>query len=78
MKQFITPDVLANQVRMQRAAFRGTFIFVDGFSDERFYSLFLNESACKIIITHGRSQVFAACRILTSAGFVGFFWCGRC
>jgi Protein of unknown function (DUF4435) len=72
MKQFITPDVLANQVRMQRAAFAGSFVFVEGISDERFYSLFTDSNACKIIIAHGRLQVIAVCGILDQASFIGF------
>ncbi len=72
MKQFITPDVLANQVRMQRAAFAGSFVFVEGISDERFYSLFTDSTACKIIIAHGRLQVIAVCGILDQASFIGF------
>lgn len=72
MKQYITPDVLANQVRMQRAAFTGAFVFVEGVSDERFYSLFFDSDSCKIIITHGRPQVLAVCAILDRACFVGF------
>lgn len=58
---------------MQRSAFAGAFVFVEGISDERFYSLFLDSSACKIIICHGRPQVFATCNILESSHFAAFF-----
>ena len=72
MKKFITPDVLANQVRMLRSAFKWAFMFVEGDSDERFYSLFTDSQTCKIIICHGRPHVFRVCQILEQNQFNGF------
>ena len=71
MKGYINGDTLANEARMRRAVFKGAFLFVEGESDERLYGIFANYDKCKIIICHGRENLFDACRILREAGIVG-------
>ena len=71
MKGFINGDTLANEARMRRAVFKGTFLLVEGESDERLFGIFVDYVHCQIIISHGRENLFDACRILDQAGVVG-------
>jgi len=43
MREFITVDREANAIRLQRSAFKGTFLLVEGSSDKIFYQLFVDK-----------------------------------
>jgi hypothetical protein len=71
MRQSINPHTLANEARMRRAAFKGSFMYVEGPSDQKFYGMFVDGSHCQIIIAHSRSNVIEACSILVADHFRG-------
>ncbi len=60
MKRFITHHDIANQVRMTRSAYSGTFVIVEGDSDARVYKKFVDRDHCRVIPAHGKSNVLNA------------------
>lgn len=71
MKQFLNQHTLANDARMRRALFAGTFVFAEGTSDAKLYGMFIDKNECQIIIAHNRFNVVEACRVLESDNFAG-------
>ena len=72
MRQFLNANTLANDVRMRRSVWKIAFLFVEGESDERLYSIFVGSSTCQIVVSHGRANLIEACEILNADGFKGF------
>ncbi|SRR6266478_342623 len=72
MKEFLSGDTIANELRMRRSGFTGAFMLVEGNSDERLYSAFVDASACQIKICLGRESLLAATAILDTDRFAGF------
>jgi len=71
LKQYITGHTLANDARMRRIKFDGSFLFVEGDSDDRLYGIFLHRGECQIIICYTRGNVVDVCLILNEAKFDG-------
>jgi len=71
MRQSINPYTLANDARMRRASFKGTFLYVEGVSDEKLYGIFVNHDLCQLIIAHSRENALRAIEMLHDSGFVG-------
>lgn len=59
---WISKNYLANTVRMSR--FRGSFLFVEGISDSKFFKKFLNTRRCRILYGKSKQIVLEALRIL--------------
>lgn len=72
MRQFLNGNTLANDVRMRRSVWKVAFLFVEGDSDERLYSIFVDSRTCQVIVSHGRANLIEACEILSAHGFKGF------
>jgi hypothetical protein len=56
---------------MRRQVFSGTFLYVEGASDGKFYGMFTDQVHCQIIVAHNRFNVIEACRILEMEKFAG-------
>jgi len=54
VRDFITVDRVANQIRLRREIYPGTFLLVEGRSDQTFYERFIDKLACELVITAGK------------------------
>jgi hypothetical protein len=65
VREFLTDDRDANQVRLRRSTFSGTFLLVEGTSDKVFYERFIDKIACQVVIMAGKpSSKFKAIAVL--------------
>jgi len=48
MQEYITSYSIANEIRMIRSAFSGSFVIVEGDIDKKVYQNFIDPTACKI------------------------------
>lgn len=71
MREAITANRVANQIRLSRSQFLGTFLIVEGDTDKRFYSRFTEAEACRTVIAYGRENAVAASEMLERGGFAG-------
>ena len=72
MKEHITTYEIANEVRLVRDQYPGTFLIVEGkVADLRMYGRFVDTKFCQIIPAHSKDNVIGAIEILDKAGFVG-------
>ncbi|MTJ55538.1 DUF4435 domain-containing protein [Anabaena sp. UHCC 0253] len=54
MREFLTVDRVANQIRLRRSTYAGTFLLVEGSSDKTFYERFVDKLGCELVITAGK------------------------
>jgi len=71
MKEYQTPHVLANRVRMRRTSYKGTILVVEGDTDVRVYKGFTDENSCMIVPAHGKDNAVGALKILEYECFQG-------
>ncbi|HLO85714.1 MAG TPA: DUF4435 domain-containing protein [Nostocaceae cyanobacterium] len=67
----MTPERLADQIRLRRSAHSGTFIIVEGADDEKFYERFVDQQNCKLAIADGKDNAIGALKILETGNFTG-------
>jgi len=67
----VTPDRIANQVRMRRSSHKGSFLIVEGRSDKLVYERFIDGTNCEFSIASGKDNAVAAIRILEQDNFAG-------
>jgi len=73
MREFITPDRIANQIRMRRSSHKGSFLIVEGRNDKLVYDRFIDDTKCEFSIASGKENAVAAIRILEQDNFAGVF-----
>lgn len=56
MREYLTAIDISNQVQMHRTAFDGTFLLVEGVTDERLFEKFTSESV-RIVECHSKDNV---------------------
>lgn len=72
MKDDIKANHLANEIRMTRTQFRGSFLIVEGqTADFRIYKRLVDPKQAKIIPAHNKDRALAALKILENADFDG-------
>lgn len=71
MREEITPEILASEIRMERAQFPGLFLIVEGETDEEVYGKFIDQKNCQIILTNGKEDALELLNILESSRFDG-------
>ncbi|MDC0833894.1 putative cytoplasmic protein [Geitlerinema sp. FC II] len=76
MRDLLSADRYANQIRLRRSTYNGTFLLVEGSSDKTFYSRFVDRSVCELVSVSGKPSskvlVIEALRILESdSNFLG-------
>ncbi|MGB3561065.1 MAG: DUF4435 domain-containing protein [Geitlerinemataceae cyanobacterium] len=65
MRDFLTPERVANKIQLLRTTFYGSFLLVEGSSDKVFYQRFVHSTECKLEITAGKpSSKIRAIKIL--------------
>ncbi|EAW38055.1 DUF4435 domain-containing protein [Lyngbya sp. PCC 8106] len=71
MREFITPDRVANKIRLMRTQFQGSFLIVEGDTDARFYKNLVNKEKCRVASANGKKNVIQVLDILESDEFLG-------
>ena len=54
MRDLLSVDRVANQIRLRRSTYLGTFLLVEGSSDKIFYERFIDKSACELVSVSGK------------------------
>ena len=57
MREYITSDDICNQICMERTVFNGTFLVVEGVTDERLFEKFVDKDQVRIIEAHSKDNV---------------------
>jgi Protein of unknown function (DUF4435) len=65
------PVVIANEIRLKRSQFRGSFLVVEGRDDRLLSERFADLSQCKIQVAEGKASVCEVISILDNDGFAG-------
>ncbi len=71
MRSAHNPHTLANEVRLKRTQFAGTFLLVEGPDDSRFYRRFTDPKHCHISVGFNKEDVISAIGLLDAAGAYG-------
>ncbi|MEH2296162.1 DUF4435 domain-containing protein [Nostoc sp.] len=75
MRDFLTVDRVANQIRLRRSTYTGTFLLVEGSSDKTFYKRFVDQLVCELIETSGKpsskQRAIKILKILEQSNFQG-------
>lgn len=67
----ITPEIVATQIRMERAVHKGSFLVLEGVDDSNVLKKFIDNDSCSIVIAHGKDRAIGAIQILDADGFPG-------
>lgn len=71
IREYRTPNVIANEIRMKRSSFRGAFLLVEGDVDTRLYKRFVDPSFCQVIYTNTKDDAVKVLNILESNSIPG-------
>ena len=71
MRESITACEIANEIRLTREQYMGTFLIVEGVSDQRVYGRFIDVHSCQVIIAHNKDNAIGTIEILDKDGFIG-------
>ncbi len=71
MRNHLTAYDIANEIRMARQQFRGTFVIIEGKTDSRLYRRLFDEVACRLIPAHGKENAVQSLEILDSDNVAG-------
>jgi len=72
MKNDRTPHAISNSLRLIRTLFKGTFLVVEGETDERVYKRFkTSDESCRLILAYDKDKALEVLRILGKDGFMG-------
>jgi hypothetical protein len=68
VRELLTPDRVANQLRLRRSTFLGAFLLVEGSSDKVFYERFIDKTVCQLVIVAGKPS--SKIRVITVLGIL--------
>ncbi len=75
MRDSLTVDRVANQIRLRRSTYIGTFLLVEGSSDKTFYKRFVDQLVCELVETSGKpsskQRAIDILKILEQSNFQG-------
>jgi len=71
VRDFLTVDRVANNIRLRRSNYSGTFLLVEGSSDKTFYERFIDKLACELVSTEGKKRAIETLAILEKSNFQG-------
>lgn len=75
MRDLLSVDRVANQIRLRRSIYTGAFLLVEGDSDRAFYKRFVDTSSCEIVSVAGKPssklRVISVLKILENTSFQG-------
>ncbi len=75
MREYLSADRDANEIRLRRSTFSGSFLLVEGRSDRIFYERFVDKSVCAVTSVSGKPssklRVIEVLGILEKSSFQG-------
>ena len=71
MREYLNADSIANQVRLSRSLHKGSFIIVEGDTDARVYSRYIDEEKCRLVNAHNRKNALDAISVLEQDLIIG-------
>jgi hypothetical protein len=71
MREYITPDRIANTIRLQRSQYTGSFLIAEGDTDARAWKNLMDSTKCRVVIAHNKNNAIAALNILEQANVAG-------
>lgn len=71
MREYISGQIVANEIEMWREQYKGAFVIVEGSEDARFYELFTDTSKCQVVPAHEKGKTVSALSTLEQRGFSG-------
>ena len=71
MREKLTPHSIANNIRMTRSQYKGTFLVLEGDTDARLFKRFVKKDLCKIIPAHGKCKALMVLETLNKESFSG-------
>lgn len=69
MREQITPDRIANSIRLLRSDHEGVFLIVEGHSDKLIYERLVNKQEVRVTIASGKNNAIKALSILEKDNF---------
>lgn len=66
-----TPHSIANEVRMGRTQYDGTYLLTEGDTDARVFARFTDDTGCRTIDCRGKENAVEAIKILDKSGTTG-------
>ncbi len=70
MREYLTGNTVANEVRLLRSHFAGPFIIVEGDDDYSVYKGLLSHNCCQLVPGYGKHKALAAQQVLDADSFV--------
>jgi hypothetical protein len=72
LRQFLSPEDIANDIRMTRSQHRGAFVVVEGeTADLRFFGRLIDPKECQLQPAFGKANVLDVVSVLEADGFQG-------
>jgi hypothetical protein len=71
MRKYITPDRIANDIRMLRTQDTGSFLIAEGDTDARVWENLMDSTKCCVVIAHNKNNAIAVLNILEKDNFAG-------
>jgi Protein of unknown function (DUF4435) len=71
IEEHLTPHSIASSIRMERSLFHGSFLIVEGSTDAKIYSNFIEEDQCQIEIAFSKENATEIIEILNNDNFDG-------
>lgn len=72
MRQYLSPEDIANDIRMTRSQHRGAFVMVEGeTADLLFFDRLLDRNECQLQPAFGKANVLDVVSLLEADGFLG-------
>ena len=71
IRDYIDGYSLANEIRLSRSKFKGSFFLVEGVSDKNFFLNFCDNQVCSIIPCNGKKNLLDAIKDLDRTEFCG-------
>jgi hypothetical protein len=64
IQETMTPSIIASTIRLQRGAFSGAFLLLEGVNDQKLFSKFIDENLCRILVGNGKEKVLELIELL--------------
>jgi Protein of unknown function (DUF4435) len=71
VRELLTPNDYANELRMRRSSHQGTFLIVEGSSDAKLYRQLTDTNHCELVIARNRNMAIAILKILQEPSIPG-------
>jgi hypothetical protein len=71
VREFITPDIRASELRLIRTVHSGAILLVEGVDDAKVYRCMIDESVCQLVVQGNKDMAIKVLKILNQEQFAG-------